>query len=117
VPVLSGETERVLKKRFDTGLAALQKKDASYVAQLDKNRTVLLQNLLRFEIVAGLDSPPELARERLQMQVAVLQSTLKNGATNNRQDALLELCRLPALADAAATKRLHTLLGRLRHAA
>ncbi len=117
VPALSGETERVLKKRFDTGLAALQKKDAGYAAQLEKNRATLLQNLLRFEIVAGLDSPPELSRERLQMQVAVLQSTLKNGASNNRQDALLELCRLPALADAAAEKRLHTLLGRLRHAA
>jgi hypothetical protein len=117
VPALSGETERVLKKRFDAGLAALEKKDAAYAAQLEKNRAVLLQNLLRFEIVAGLDSPPELSRERLQMQVAVLQSTLKNGATNNRQDALLDLCRLPALADEAAAKRLHVLLGRLRHAA
>lgn len=117
VPALSGETERILKKRFDTGLAALQKKDAGYAAQLEKNRAALLQSLLRFEIVAGLDSPPELSRERLQMQVAVLQSTLKNGATNNRQEALLELCKLPALADAAAAKRLNTLLGRLRHAA
>ncbi len=117
VPALSGETERILKKRFDAGLAALEKKDAGYAAQLEKNRATLLQNLLRFEIVAGLDSPPELARERLQMQVAVLQSTLKNGASNNRQDALLELCRLPALADAAAARRLNTLLGRLRHAA
>ena len=117
VPALSGETERILRKRFDAGLAALQKKDAGYAAQLEKNRAALLQNLLRFEIVAGLDSPPELSRERLQMQVAVLQSTLKNGASGNRQEALLELCRLPALADAAAAKRLHTLLGRLRHAA
>ncbi|MBV8633966.1 MAG: DUF349 domain-containing protein [Burkholderiaceae bacterium] len=117
VPALSGETERILKKRFDSGLAALQKKDAGYAAQLEKNRATLLQNLLRFEIVAGLDSPPELSRERLQMQVAVLQSTLKNGASGNRQEALLELCRLPALADAAAAKRLNTLLGRLRHAA
>jgi hypothetical protein len=117
VPALSGETERILKKRFDAGLAALQNKDAGYAAQLEKNRGALLQSLLRFEIVGGLDSPPELSRERLQMQVAVLQSTLKNGASNNRQDALLELCKLPALADAAAAKRLHTLLGRLRHAA
>jgi hypothetical protein len=117
VPPVSGETERILKKRFDAGLVALQKKDAAYAAQLEKNRATLLQNLLRFEIVAGLDSPPELSRERLQMQVAVLQSTLKNGASGNRQEALLELCRLPALADDAASKRLHALLGRLRHAA
>ena len=117
VPALSGEAEKVLKKRFDSGLAALQKKDAGYAAQLEKNRATLMQNLLRFEIVAGLDSPPELSRERLQMQVAVLQSTLKNGASGNRQEALLELCRLPALADTAAAKRLNTLLGRLRHAA
>ncbi|HEX8955315.1 MAG TPA: DUF349 domain-containing protein [Burkholderiaceae bacterium] len=117
VPALSGETERILRKRFDAGLAALQKKDAGYAAQLEKNRAALLQNLLRFEIVAGLDSPAELSRERLQMQVAVLQSTLKNGASGNRQEALLELCRLPALADAAAAKRLNALLGRLRHAA
>ena len=114
LPALSGEVERTLRKRFDSSLLALQNKDQRYLAELEKNRPVLLQNLLRFEIVAGIESPAELSRERLKMQVAVLQSTLKMGAANNKQDGLLELCKLPALADAAAVKRLHGLLGKLK---
>ncbi|HEY8026472.1 MAG TPA: DUF349 domain-containing protein [Burkholderiaceae bacterium] len=116
IPPLASDIERVLRKRFDSALLALQNKDQRYASELEKNRPVLLQSLLRYEIVAGLESPPELSRERLQMQVAVLQSTLKMGSSNNKHDALLDLCKLPALADEAAGKRLQALLGKLNRA-
>jgi hypothetical protein len=116
MPAVAGDVERTLRKRFDAALLALQNKDQRYIAELQKNRAVLLQNLLRCEIIAGLESPPELSRERLQMQVAVLQSTLKMGSSNNKHDALLDLCKLPALADAAAVKRMEALVGKLGRA-
>lgn len=114
IPALANDFERALRARFEKGLQALQAKDAQYRASLEKNRSVLLQSLLRFEISCGVESPAELSRERLQMQVEVLQSTLKRGATINKQDLLMDLCKLAAAMDQATAKRMESLIGKLR---
>jgi hypothetical protein len=96
---LPAEIERIVRTRFDMAFNALQAGDGQYLAMLEKNRDLLSRSLLRFEILAGIESPAELSRERLQMQVEVLQSTLKAGPVTNKQKALLDLFRLAALTD------------------
>lgn len=117
LPALSADIERILRARFDKGLQALQAKDAGYRASLDGGRQSLLQSLLRLEILCSLDSPAELSRERLQMQVEVLQSTLKSGAVTNKRDLLKDLCKSPAAVDQQSAQRIELLIGRLNSVA
>jgi hypothetical protein len=104
---------RALAQRFDAALAALGEGRAPYAQLLEQNRAALQQQLLRLEIAAGIDSGPEFARERLKLQVDVLQSSLKSGhkplgpATEMRQ-----LLALPALGDARTASRIEHLLVR-----
>jgi hypothetical protein len=91
LPALAPDYEKALHGRFTAALAALAKTDDSaggmagnagrkaYAEQLERNRAKLLEQVLRLEIVAGVDSGAEFARERLKMQVEVLQSSLKSG--------------------------------------
>jgi hypothetical protein len=113
LPALSNDVERILRARFDKGVKSLQAQDAAYRATLEGNRAALLHSLLRLEILVGLESPAELSRERLQMQVEVLQTTLKNGAVTNKRDLLKDLCKLAATVDAQTTQRVEALVGRL----
>ena len=90
-----------MKHRFDRGMTALKANDRAYVTEIDKNAAPLAQEVLRLEIVMGLDSPAELAKERLQLQVDVLQSSLKSGAKGSSAEviptALADLCSIPVL--------------------
>lgn len=107
LPPLSGEFERALQRRFDAGQAALQSDAAPYGALLEQNRERLAHELLRFEIMLRIDSPPALSRERLKLQVEVLQSSLKAGqkpATPETQ--MLQLCGIAAPADEQTMGRL-----------
>jgi len=107
--------EPVLKARFDAALAALGADRAGYARQLEQQRHKLLQDILRLEIAAGVDSGPEFARERLKLQVEVLQSSLKSGQKPaGRAAELRDLVALPALADARTAARIEHLL--MRHA-
>ncbi|HSY28036.1 MAG TPA: DUF349 domain-containing protein, partial [Burkholderiaceae bacterium] len=117
LPKLANDAERILLKRFEKGLQALESKDALYRASLENSRSVLLQSLLRLEILCGIESPAELARERLQMQVEVLKSTLKTGASTNKLDLLKDLCNLAGVVDQSTTKRIEQLVSKLRSAA
>ncbi len=111
LPALSSEAERAMRQRFDKALAASAAGDASYCSTLEKNRSALAQELLRLEIVAGIDSPPEFSRERLKLQVDVLQASLKSGRNAlTPQAQLLALCCLPVLVDAPTGERLTKLL-------
>jgi hypothetical protein len=114
LPALPAEFERLLRERFDKALNALQAEDGQYQAVLEKNRSLLLQRLLRVEILAGVESPAELSRERLQMQVDVLQSKLKTGPVANKQDVLLDLCQIAALADQKTMGRIERLMRKLK---
>jgi hypothetical protein len=111
LPALDAELERPLKARLDVALAALPSGRAAYAEQLEQNRARLLRELLRLEIAAGIDSGPEFARERLRLQVEVLQSSLKSGQRPGNHGAeLRELVALPALTDARTASRIEQLL-------
>ena len=114
LPALATPFERALGQRFEQAQIAAQQTDTAYAATLEANRTVLGRELLRMEIVLSLDSPAELMRERLQLQVEVLQAALKSGQpVATEQQMLVALCNLPALTDGTATERLQRVLERV----
>lgn len=111
---LDGGYEPILRARFDAALAALDATEverAAYVRTMEDNRARLLNDLLRLEIAAGIDSGPEFARERLRLQVEVLQSSLKSGQKPGAQAAELRaLLALPVLLDVRLETRIEHLL-------
>ncbi|MFL6632594.1 MAG: DUF349 domain-containing protein [Massilia sp.] len=118
LPPLDADMERTLRTRVDAALAALRgsaEQQAAYARKLEENRGKLLHELLRLEIGAGIDSGPEFARERLKLQVEVLQSSLKSGqgagrgAQGGATAQLRDLCALPALVDARTASRIEQL--------
>ncbi|WP_374363318.1 DUF349 domain-containing protein [Pseudoduganella danionis] len=114
IPKLGGEYEKALSGRYNAALALLGSDAASYLAQLEANRQRLLDEVLRLEIVAGVDSGAEFARERLKMQVEVLQSSLKSGQKpQSATAAYLQLCAMPALADDRTVSRIEALFRRI----
>ncbi|MFC0169943.1 DUF349 domain-containing protein [Pseudoduganella danionis] len=114
IPKLGGEYEKALGGRYNAALALLGSDAASYLAQLEANRERLLAEVLRLEIVAGVDSGAEFARERLKMQVEVLQSSLKSGQKpQSATAAYLQLCAMPALADDRTVSRIEALFRRI----
>ncbi|HZV66506.1 MAG TPA: DUF349 domain-containing protein [Telluria sp.] len=116
LPALSADYERALQARFAAALAALAAPAAgrdAYARLLEQNRPMLQQEILRLEIAAGVDSGSEFARERLKLQVEVLQSSLKSGQKPVTQAAqLLQLCAMPALVDARTASRIEHLFAR-----
>ncbi|MYN42216.1 DUF349 domain-containing protein [Duganella sp. FT109W] len=114
LPSLGNDYERALQGRFNAALEALNGKRGDYAAQLERNRAQLLDEVLRLEILAGVDSGAEFARERLKMQVEVLQSSLKSGQKpQSATAAYLQLCAMPALADARTASRIEQLFRRI----
>ncbi|MYM27486.1 DUF349 domain-containing protein [Duganella sp. CY15W] len=114
LPSLGNEYERALNGRFTAALGALNGERSAYAQQLERNRAKLLDEVLRLEIVAGVDSGAEFARERLKMQVEVLQSSLKSGQKpQSASAAYLQLCAMPALADARTASRIEQLFRRI----
>jgi hypothetical protein len=114
LPALAGDVERTLKGRWQAALAAFDGDRAAYARILEQNRDTLLREVLRMEIVAGVDSGSEFARDRLKLQVEVLQSSLKSGQKPLEPKAqLLQLCAMPALADARTATRIEHLFRRL----
>jgi hypothetical protein len=108
---VDGGYEPILQKRFDAALAALEGDRAAYARQLQENRQRLLNDLLRLEIAAGIDSGAEFARDRLRLQVEVLQSSLKSGQKPGGNTAELRaLLALPALADVRTETRIECLM-------
>ncbi|KQZ44816.1 DUF349 domain-containing protein [Duganella sp. Root1480D1] len=110
---LPAEQERTLRIRFDAALKAAGEgasARAAYAGQLETNRQRLLSEVLRLEIVAGIDSGAEFAKDRLKMQVEVLQSSLKSGQKPASHAAqFLALCAMPALVDARTASRIEQL--------
>jgi DNA repair protein SbcC/Rad50 len=107
--------EKPLRQRFDAAIDALTRGDRAYAGKLRDNGARMCELLLKSEIVLGVDSPAELSRERLQLQVQVLQSSLKAGREDAAPAALLrQLLATPAAADAAAVARLMRVVGSMR---
>jgi hypothetical protein len=114
LPAADAAYEQVLAARFDAALAALASGRDAYAHLLEQNRAQLLHDVLRLEIAAGIDSGAEFARERLKLQVEVLQSQLKSGhKPAGHATELRQLCALPALADARTVSRIEHLLMRM----
>jgi hypothetical protein len=116
LPALAADYERTLRARFTAALAAAADpaKRGADAARLEAARAGLLDEVLRLEIVAGVDSGAEFARDRLKMQVEVLQSSLKSGQRPMTQAAqFLQLCAMPALADARTASRIEQLFRRI----
>ncbi|MDO8040940.1 DUF349 domain-containing protein [Janthinobacterium sp. SUN137] len=114
LPPLDTQYERSLLQRFAAAQAALGEGAAAYVQQLQANEARLLEEVLRLEIVAGVDSGAEFARDRLKMQVEVLQSSLKSGQKPLTQvSQLMQLCAIAAATDARTASRIETLLRRI----
>jgi len=108
---IDGGYEPILQKRFDAALAALEGDRAAYARLLQENQPRLLNDLLRLEIAAGIDSGAEFARDRLRLQVEVLQSSLKSGQKSGGNTAELRaLLALPALADVRTETRIECLM-------
>lgn len=113
-PALNQELDRILRTRFDAALYALNGSREEYVRLLEANRERMLEDLLRMEIAAGVDSGAEFARDRLRLQVEVLQSSLKSGQKPGSGAAQFhQLLALPALSDARTAKRIEHLYPRL----
>ena len=114
LPALDTQYERSLQQRFAAAQAALGEGSAAYVQQLQANQERLRDEVLRLEIVAGVDSGTEFARDRLKMQVEVLQSSLKSGQKPLTQvSQLMQLCAIAAATDARTASRIETLLRRI----
>jgi hypothetical protein len=117
LPSLDNAYERLLHTRFKAALDASNAQAAqhdAYAALLEKNRASLQNEVLRLEIVAGVDSGGDFARERLKMQVEVLQSSLKSGQKPLTAAAQFQqLCAIAALADERTTGRIEVLLRRI----
>lgn len=113
LPPLGSQYEAALLSRFASAVQALDQPSSLHAAQLERNRSALLDEVLRLEIAAGIDSGAEFARGRLKMQVQSLQSSLKSGQKQPPAAAqFLQLCALPALADMRTTSRIAQLLTR-----
>jgi hypothetical protein len=113
MPAPDGDSARALQERFDAAVGALASGREAYARVLEQNRVTLLHELLRLEIAAGIDSGPEFARERLKLQVEVLQTSLKSGHKPAGHAAeLRQLLALPALLDARTASRIEHLLVR-----
>ncbi|MBK4736964.1 DUF349 domain-containing protein [Noviherbaspirillum pedocola] len=100
LPAASDALGHALQHRFDAALSG----DAVASATLEKQRGAVLADILALEILLGVDSPPELAQERLKQQVQVLQSSLGSGQRQQQaqrpRELLLQACSAPArLAD------------------
>ena len=97
-------------------LSAALQAGANWHSKLTQSTNAFLANLLRLEIELGLESPPELAAERLKTQVAVLQSSLRSGHKSHSPQALLrQLCEQPALLNANDAVRLDKILTHLHN--
>lgn len=111
LPPLAAVFESALQARFEAACAAAPAASSEYAAQIERNRGQLLQRVLQLEILCEIESPPPLARQRLQLQVEVLAAKLKKGDTATAaQEQLLALCGLPAATDQAAAARIGRVL-------
>lgn len=100
-----------LNVRFKTAQAALENNDLDYVIQLQKNISLFDETVLHAEIVAGIESPSALASQRLQKQVAVLQTSMKNGQNKNQLlDLVMQLIAMPVEVDADRHHRMLAVL-------
>jgi hypothetical protein len=99
--------QTAIAQRFNTALAAAQSADGALIAELEANGRHRAELCLHLEILARVDSPPELTQERLAFQVDRLRGRMRAGEKDPLEGAprLLEewyLCGPAPAADAPA---------------
>lgn len=103
---LSNQFAQLIQIRFDAALAALNNGIELYRETLAANRAIFDDLILHLEILAGIDSPENLSRERLQKQVQVLQASMKSGNDKSQQSALFkQLLSTPVALDQPRQQR------------
>lgn len=107
--LLPAELNKLLEQRFNKALADSDSRDVGdTLAQLEAQ---LEEQLLRIELIRNLASPPELAQQRLQLQVQELQAALKNrDVSNNYLTNFYALCALSVRLNAQQEQRFQTVL-------
>jgi hypothetical protein len=119
LPVLRSGFERKMKERFDRSLAALKAGDRQYAVELTKPNDSLAREIMQLEIIMGIESPAELAKQRLQMQVEVLQSSLRSGTKAPAMEScltqLVNLCATPSATDSRLMNRIKQLIAHCKH--
>lgn len=104
----------IMQERFNAALGALESGVELYRDALTANRETFDDLILHLEILAGLDSPDALARERLQKQVQVLQTSMRNGSDKTQLSALFkQLLSMPVALDTSRQERWTRLVQRL----
>lgn len=110
MPLTFVSFEKALFSRLNGLVAAARSGERQYASLLVQNQAFFMQDLLSLEILAEMDSPPGLSRERLKLQVQMLQSSLKAKHEVKHKERLLQICEVPALADEKSQERLNRLI-------
>ena len=109
----SGAWKDRLQARFDAAARALKEKEQAYRTLLESRQPKLMEQLLRLEIVASVESPPEFASERRQVQMNVLKDALSGHRDAPPIEQLDVLCAFPVLTDASSALRLERLIRKI----
>lgn len=113
LPFLPEKMEGILSRRFYNGLKAMAGRNLAYGKRLQENVSSMKENILRFEILYGLDSPGYLENERLKKQMEMLQEALGGSEALKQEDVSRQLLELPALTDREDIDRIYRLVMKL----
>lgn len=99
-PLDDADLEALFQHRFEQAMQALREPpavDSAYLRTLRTGLDMQQQRCLQLEVLLGLESPPEFARDRLQFRVAQLSESLgereQSATLDDRWSAALELAR------------------------
>jgi hypothetical protein len=113
LPPLAADWEQKLLKRRDTTVAALAPLADAYAREdhaddIRKSAAARRDALLELELMLGMESPADLQKERLAVQVKHLRDRFKRTAsdgTGSAVEVLLHWCALPGIAEAHDRQR------------
>lgn len=107
---------KALQTRFKFAQTVTSENAKDFENVIQANASLWNEYCLHLEIVLGIDSPAELARERLKKQVEVLQQAMKNGDHQQQlQHLLLSLLSLPTIQTEQRNARLKQLFEKIDH--
>lgn len=96
---------KALQQRFENVCRASEQPGNTLATSTDSSK--FEEILLHLEILLGIDSPAELSLQRLQKQVDVLQSSLKNGQDAKQLTELLnQLLNMPLIGNVQMQERI-----------
>lgn len=107
---------KALQTRLKNAQAVTSENAKEFEKLMHANGSVWDAHCLHLEILLGIDSPSELARERLKKQVEVLQQAMKNGNHQQQlQHLLLHLLSVPTISTEQRKARLKQVFQKIDH--